>query len=57
MVEEDKTVTWSPFKKKIVYSIVGTVLTLALIGAFVPEAREYVTGMVKILLGGISTTM
>lgn len=54
---EEKTTDvaeWSKSKKIVVFSMVGTVLLLSVVAVFVPEAREYVTNVIKIILGAVS---
>lgn len=37
-------------KKYGLFSILGVVLILSLVGAFIPDAREYIGNMMKIVL-------
>lgn len=50
---EEKSVEITNSKKPAVYGIVGAVIVLALLGAFIPTAKDYITAIVKILLEGI----
>jgi hypothetical protein len=40
-------------RKTVVLVLIGVVAAVSLIGCFVPDAREYVTGIVKAALGSL----
>lgn len=50
---EEKSVEIPKSKKPVIYGIVGVVVVLALVGAFVPTAKDYIVSIVKILLDGV----
>jgi len=45
---------WSKSKKIVIFSMVGSVLLLSILAAFIPDAREYVTNVIKIILGSVA---
>lgn len=40
-------------KKYVIFGTVGTVLVLALVGAFVPDSRQYVTAITNSFMGAV----
>jgi hypothetical protein len=47
--------TWSTNKKIVVFSVVGAIIILSIIGTCVPSAREYSTTMVKLMMEFVKT--